>query len=267
MSGVATPDLLAAIVAATRKAVAWRQRMRPLDTLMTTAERMPRGEAFIQALRNTPHPRIIAECKRRSPSRGILRRSYDPADHARAYASAGAAAVSVLTEPTFFDGAPEHLTAVRQVVGIPILRKDFIVTDYQIHEAAVLGADAVLLIVSALEDGELARLLRVAASLSLAALVEVHDGEELRRAVAAGADVIGVNSRNLRTLSVDRRVLETVVHDMPASAIAVAESGVRSGEDIRELSACGYNAFLIGEHLITAPDPGAALATLRMSCA
>ena len=176
----------------------------------------------------TGAPRVIAECKRRSPSRGILRADYDPAAHARAYADAGAVAVSVLTEPTFFDGAPDHLRQVRAAVDLPLLRKDFIVSEYQLIEATSLGADAVLLIVGALEQTQLTMLLRAAQQLSLAALVEVHDSQELHRAVDAGSRIIGVNSRNLRTLSVDREVLERVAAELPADVTAVAESGIRT---------------------------------------
>lgn len=260
------PDLLGTIVAATRAASAFRESRRPLAALEPQiARRVPAGDAFVAALRTTAPPRIIAECKRRSPSRGILRAEYRPAEHARAYAAAGAAAISVLTEPTFFDGHPGHLAAVRQAVDLPLLRKDFIITDYQVHEAAALGADAVLLIVAALADQELARLLALAGSLGLAALVEVHDADELRRAADAGSQVIGVNSRNLRTLTVDLNVLDELGPLMPQGVVAVAESGIRSGDDLRRLSGAGYHAFLVGERLIVQPDPGAALKELRES--
>jgi indole-3-glycerol phosphate synthase len=169
----------------------------------------------------------------------------------------------VLTEPTFFDGAPDHLAQVRSAVGIPILRKDFIVTEYQLREAAALGADAGLLIVSALTDGELRQLLSTCAALGLAALVEVHDREEAARAVAAGADIVGVNCRNLRTLAVDPAVHEAVARALPAGVARVAESGIRTRGDLDRLETFGYDAFLVGERLITQPDPGAALRELR----
>ena len=261
----AAPDLLAAIVAATRRIVAVREAARPAPALAAESPRTPRGDAFEEALRaGTGHaPRIIAECKRRSPSRGILRQDYAPAAHARAYAAAGAAAISVLTEPTFFDGSLEHLREVRAAVDIPVLRKDFIICEYQLLEAAALGADAVLLIVAALQQSDLMRLLQTAARLQLAALVEVHDLDELRRARDAGARVIGVNSRNLRTLSVHPEVLVEVAAQMPADVIGVAESGIRTPDDLARLSHAGYQAFLVGEQLIAHPDPGAALRELR----
>jgi indole-3-glycerol phosphate synthase len=263
-----TGDLLETIVAATRRVVEVRQTQRPMSALQRDQQRQPRGDAFERALegnatRNAQSARIIAECKRRSPSRGILRETYDPAAHARAYAAAGAAAISVLTEPTFFDGDPQHLRDVRAAVDIPVLRKDFIVSEYQLLEAAVLGADAALLIVGALEQADLVRLLAAAEAMGLAALVEVHDTAEMQRAVAAGARIIGVNSRNLRTLAVDLSVLDTVAAGLPDEIVAVAESGIKSAADLERLGAAGYDAFLVGERLITQPDPGVALGELR----
>jgi len=260
---VATADLLETIVAATRHAVEARARTTSRDQLAASASRQPQGQRFREALRTGPAPRVIAECKRRSPSRGTLRRNYDPAAHAKAYAAAGAAAISVLTEPTFFDGCLDHLAAVRRAVDVPLLRKDFVVDEYQLAEATAYGADAVLLIVGALDDRALARLLASATGAGLAALVEVHDRDELARALAAGADLIGVNSRNLRTLTVDPAVLETVAAAMPAAVTAVAESGIRSADDMDRLSGIGYHAFLVGERLIVEDDPGTALKTLR----
>jgi indole-3-glycerol phosphate synthase len=262
----AVADLLQTIIAATRTAVAVRERVRPLAELeQETRLRARRGDAFASRLRDSAAPRIIAECKRRSPSRGILRGDYDPAAHAFAYEHYGAAAISVLTEPTFFDGAPDHLAAVRRCVTIPVLRKDFIVTSYQVYESAALGADAILLIVAALSDAELRDLLATAASLRLAALIEVHTSRELDRAFAAGATIVGVNSRNLRTLSVDPRVFEDLAPAIPTEVVSVAESGIRTGDDLRRVGDLGFNAFLVGERLIAEPDPGLALERLRAS--
>jgi indole-3-glycerol phosphate synthase len=256
-------NLLETIVAATRRTVDIRSAARPMDVLEGELVRSPDGAAFEQALRTSPTPRVIAECKRRSPSRGILRRDYDPAAHARSYEAAGAAAISVLTEPTFFDGSPDDLAAVRQAVKVPILRKDFILSTYQLLEAAVIGADAVLLIVGALEQRLLQGLIIDALDLGLAALVEVHALDEIDRAVDAGARIIGVNSRDLKTLRVDPSVLELAASHIPRGVAAVAESGIRSHEDLDQLAPLGYHAFLVGERLITQPDPGAALRQLR----
>ena len=257
------PDLLATIVAATRRSLAVQQIRIPLAALEKQVDGRRRGHEFTAALRNSSPPRIIAECKRRSPSRGILRQGYEPAAHARAYACAGAAAISVLTEPTFFDGAPEHLRQVRNAVALPLLRKDFIVSYYQLVEAAVLGADAVLLIAAAMDDRALFSLIGRARGLGLAALVEVHPREELERALNLGAEIVGVNSRNLRTLSVDTAVLEELIPGMPPHVTVVAESGIRTADDVVRLSRAGYHALLVGEQLIAKADPGAALTELR----
>ncbi len=266
MTTAAGPDLLATIVAAARRITDVRASRTPAEALTRTVSRRPDGARFEAALRAGGRPlapRIIAECKRRSPSRGILREAYDPAVHARAYAAAGAAAISVLTEPTFFDGAPDHLVVVRAAVDVPILRKDFIVTEYQLLEAAAWGADAVLLIAGALSPADLRHLMEKAETLGLAALVEVHDAEQLQIALDCGARTIGVNSRNLRTLGVDMHVLDTLATRLPSSVIAVAESGIRTTADLDRLAGAGYHACLVSERLITQPDPGAALRELR----
>jgi indole-3-glycerol phosphate synthase len=227
--------------------------------------RRPNGAGFARALRDGAVPRIIAECKRRSPSRGILRADYRPGAHAAAYADAGAAAISVLTEPTFFDGSLEHLAEASVAVSTPLLRKDFIVERYQILEAVASGADAVLLIVGALTPADLTALLADARHWGVSALVEVHDADELEVAIDAGAEIIGVNSRNLRTLSIEPGVHERLAPMIPKSTLAVAESGLREPADLARLRKVGYQAFLVGERLITEPDPGAALRALRAS--
>jgi indole-3-glycerol phosphate synthase len=256
-------DLLATIVAATRRIVEVRSGSEPLRALAARADaRQPRPGAFVEALSRRGVVNVIAECKRRSPSRGVLRADYDPEAIASAYAAAGAAAISVLTEPTFFDGALAHLEAVRAAVPTPLLRKDFIVSEYQLFEARTAGADAVLLIVAALAPHELTTLSRRAADLGLDTLVEVHDAGELSVAVDAGARVIGVNNRNLRTLTVDVHASETLIARMPQDIVAVSESGLRSADDLRRLSALGYRAFLIGERFMAAAEPGGALAEI-----
>ena len=262
----ATPDLLVAIMASTRHDLQIRRAARSYEALEQAAWQTaaPRGAAFEAALRRPGAINVIAECKRRSPSRGVLRPQYDPAAQAQAYVRGGAVAISVLTEPSFFDGALEHLTAVRAAVDLPLLRKDFVVDPYQLLEARVAGADAVLLIVSALDDERLRRLLAQAVALRLAALVEVHDEGELDRAVTAGATLVGVNNRNLRTLAVDLDVSRRVAARLPAGVTAVSESGVRTPADITRLRALGYSAFLIGERLMTSAD---AEGDLRALCA
>ena len=256
-------DVLSAIVAGARKSAEERERAVPRDAVeRAAAARTPRGAAFRASL-SAPGVRVIAECKRRSPSRGILRDEYAPETIAAGYARAGAAGISVLTEPSFFDGSLAHLQAVRGAVDVPLLRKDFIVNGYQIAEARAAGADAVLLIVAALDDASLAGLMREAATLELMALVETHTADDVRRAIDVGADVIGVNSRSLKTLEVDTGHFERLIGIMPAGTVRVAESGIRSGSDARRLSALGYHAFLVGERFMTDSDPGAALAAFR----
>lgn len=257
-------DLLSAIVAATRHIVLLRSGSLPLAGLeRAAAEASPRAADFRTALAAPGTINVIAECKRRSPSRGVLVRNYDPAAIAKQYVAGGAVAISVLTEPTFFDGSLDHLRVVRAAVDLPILRKDFIVSEYQIVEARVAGADAVLLIVGALTDEDLHALLAQTRRHGLAALVEVHDPGELRRALDAGADIVGVNNRNLRTLEVNARTAEDLAASIPSEVVAVAESGLKDPADVQALHARGYRAFLVGESLMTSGDPGAALRSFR----
>ncbi len=260
------PDLLEAIVAATRTRVDEAMTREPRSTLERRAmAREPQGAAFRARISRPASVNIIAECKRRSPSRGVLRSAYDPVAIATAYERGGAAAISVLTEPGFFDGALAHLSAVRDAVTVPLLRKDFMIHEYQLLEARAAGADAILLIVAALTDTELRRLSAAAHALGLAALVEVHDAGECDRALAAGAAIIGVNNRNLRTLQVDLEASHDVAARIPDSVISVSESGLKTRQDLQAMTAIGYRAFLMGERFMIAPEPGAALAGLLES--
>lgn len=267
MTGPSQPDLLAAIVAGTRRALETRRAEVPAAALEARAKsRMPQGTRFRDALAAPSRVNVIAECKRRSPSRGVLRAEYDPVEVATAYERAGAVAVSVLTEPTFFDGALAHLAAVRDAVSLPLLRKDFIVDRYQLVEALAYGADAVLLIVAALSDRDLRELHREACALGFAVLVEAHGPEEVDRALDAGAEIVGVNNRNLRTLEVDVDASIRAAERIPAHVVAVSESGLRTAADLAQMRALGYRAFLIGERFMTAPHPGDALRHLLEAC-
>ncbi len=257
------PDLLAAIVAGTRRVVELREAREPASALAARACARPaRRGRLLEALARPDAVNVIAECKRRSPSRGVLRADYDPVAIARGYEAAGAAAISVLTEPTFFDGSLEHLEAVRAAVRVPLLRKDFIVSEYQLLEARAAGADAVLLIVAALAPAELRTLSAGARELELDALVEVHDERELDAAIESGAAIVGVNNRNLRTLEVDLRASERLIARIPAGVVAVSESGLKTADDLARFQSMGYGAFLIGERFMTSADPGAALRAL-----
>ena len=262
-AGHGNADLLRTIVAATQRITELRREAEPPAALeRRAASATPHGDRFESALSDADRFNVIAECKRRSPSKGVLAATYDPVAIACQYEAGGAAAISVLTEPTFFDGALDHLSAVRRAVSIPLLRKDFIVDEYQLFEARANGADAILLIVAALDQATLARLQQRAGDLGLATLVEVHDEEELTRAVDAGARVIGVNNRNLRTLSVDKDGSYRLAARMPKHVTAVSESGLQTRGDLENLSAAGYRAFLIGERFMTDANPAAAIKTL-----
>jgi indole-3-glycerol phosphate synthase len=219
----------------------------------------PRG--FRRALLG-PGPRVIAELKRRSPSRGEIRADFDPVAIARAYEAGGAAALSVLTDERFFGGSLAVLESVRRATRLPLLRKDFVIDAYQIDEARVAGADAVLLIVAALAPADVARLREHAVGLGLDVLVEVHDAAELDVAKGAGADLIGINNRDLRSFRTDLAVTERLASQVPEGALVVTESGIFGPEDVARLQRAGAFAFLVGESLMREPDPGLALRRL-----
>lgn len=252
-------DILAKIVAHKRDEVASRRRVCPLAEPRGATSPAPRD--FAGALRR-PGVSVIAEIKRRSPSKGELCAGLDVAALARGYEQRGAAALSVLTDGEFFGGSDEDLQRARGSTGLPVLRKDFTIDEYQIHEARRLGADALLLIVRILSDAQLRDYTRLAAELGLAALVEVHEQDELSRAIAGGAEIIGVNSRNLDTFEVSLDTPIDLKDAIPAGCLAVAESGVRTRDDVRRLEDAGYDAILVGETLVSSPDPGAKLAEL-----
>jgi indole-3-glycerol phosphate synthase len=226
------------------------------------AAHTPRG--FTRGLRTAAQsvPAIIAEIKKASPSKGLIRSDFYPATLARTFQSAGAAALSILTDEEFFQGSLDYLEQASNAVDIPCLRKDFILDSFQVLEARAAGADAILLIVSAHTDAALNDLRDEAHTLGLDVLCETHDREEMKRAVALGFDLIGVNSRDLRTFAVHPEVLIELALDMPKNVVVVAESGIRTAEDIARLQAVGYQAFLVGEALMRQPDPAAALALL-----
>lgn len=224
-------------------------------------ERKSRPRPFAEALR-TRQPGLIAEIKKASPSRGLLQPDFHPAFIAHSYEQGGAACLSVLTDKQYFEGSLHDLEAARASVSLPVLRKDFTIDRVQIFEAAAHGADAILLIAAILETAELASLRELAASLGLAALVEVHDQDELSKAIDSGAEIIGVNNRNLDTFEVSLDTSLRLSFLMPASVLRVSESGIHSRADIDLLADAGYEAFLIGESLMRSPDPVALLKSL-----
>lgn len=255
--------VLADIVAATRRKVAeCRSTTNVPDLERQAAAHVPRG--FRQALESASKPgaAIIAELKKASPSRGLIRSDFDPAKLARELEQARATALSVLTDEEFFQGSLRNLQTASDVTRIPCLRKDFIVDEFQVVEARANHADAVLLIVAALSERDLSLLLQCANDYGLDVLCEVHDEKELQRALDAGCDLIGVNSRDLRTFRVDLSAAFRLAERIPETVLAVAESGIETGVDISRLRSAGYKAFLIGETLMRAPSPGDALCGL-----
>lgn len=251
------------IMARTRAGVEQRKAGADVAELeRLAAAHAPRG--FTAGLRAAAlrGPAVIAECKKASPSKGVLSEDYRPVEIARSYEGGGAAAISVLTDEEFFQGSLEDLRRVSAAVGIPVLRKDFMLDGFQILEARAAGADAILLIVAAHADATLRALNDEAKAMGLDVLCEVHDREELRRGVDLGCAVIGVNCRNLKTLEVDLALHEELVGAMPAEVVRVAESGIRTPKDVQRLAKAGYGAFLVGEALMREPKPGAALGRL-----
>ncbi|WP_404861434.1 indole-3-glycerol phosphate synthase TrpC [Gephyromycinifex aptenodytis] len=238
-----------------------RQRHMPLSALKERVDRVAPARNAEAALR-MEGVSVIAEVKRSSPSKGALAMIADPAALATDYEAGGASVISVLTEGRRFGGSLADLAAVRAAVDIPVLRKDFIVSGYQVVEARAHGADMVLLIVAALEQDELVALHERVQSLGMAALVEVHDEEETQRALDAGAQIIGVNNRNLKTLEVDRTVFARVAAGIPADRVKIAESGVRGPHDVLEFARASADAVLVGESLVTGGDPKTAVADL-----
>ena len=255
----AVPDILARIVAHKREELARAQV--PRDEWERLAERAAADRRdFLAAIRRGPV--IIAEIKKASPSKGVLAAYLDPISIAQAYQKGGAAALSVLTDEKFFQGGLPDLRAARAATKLPALRKDFTLDEYHVAEAAAHGADAVLLIAAILTTDELRRLREYAARFGLAALVEVHDGDELDRAIDSGAEIIGVNNRDLRTFTVSIETSLRLAERMPANAAKVSESGIESAEHIGWLHDAGYQAFLVGEHLMRSSDPASALRAL-----
>lgn len=258
-----TETILDRIVEHKRRELAAAKVAVPLAELRALAESSPAARDFAAALRG-PRVALIAEVKKASPSKGVLREDFKAVSLARAYADAGAAAISVLTDQEHFQGTLEHLRAIRGALpdGPPLLRKDFLFDEYQVYEARANGGDALLLIAAMLEKKALAELIRLTGALGMTALVEVHDEAEVERTLNAGAGIIGINNRDLRTFDVDLATTERLRPLIPGDRTVVAESGIFTHEDMRRLEACGVQAVLIGEALVTAPDPGAKMREL-----
>ncbi|PZO84362.1 MAG: indole-3-glycerol phosphate synthase TrpC [Micavibrio aeruginosavorus] len=252
-----TATVLDRICADKRVHVDAKKAQTPLAVLLDQIEECPPTRGFINALR-VQSPALIAEVKKASPSKGIIREDFDAVEIAKIYEANGAACLSVLTDEPYFQGRDEYLTAVRAAVDIPLLRKDFMIDPYQVYEARTLGADCILLIMAALDDTLAKDLYALATSLSMDTLFEVHDEEELDRALALNPQMVGVNNRNLKTLHVDLGTGMNLSGSFPEGIVTVAESGIADNPTLQTFSAAGYNAFLIGESLMRQSDIGAA---------
>ncbi len=263
-------DILDRICAVKLEEVAAGRAAKPLAALRAEAEAQPVARDFVGAIRariGAGHPAVIAEIKKASPSKGVIREDFRPAEIAAAYERAGAACMSVLTDRSFFQGAPEYLQAARAACGLPALRKDFLVDAYQVFEARAMGADAILLIAACLELAQMRDMEAIAHALGMGVLVEVHDGAELEQALQLQTPLVGINNRNLRTFEVS---LQTTIGLLPriaadasaAGRIVVTESGIVTPADVALMRANAVDAFLVGEAFMRAADPGAALRTL-----
>ena len=258
-------DILNKIVAVKHEEVAAAQNRKPLDVVRADAESRVLTRDFVGALRAkiaAGQPAVIAEVKKASPSKGVIRANFIPADIAQSYAEFGAACLSVLTDQQFFQGSVDYLKQARASCQLPVLRKDFMVDAYQIYESRAMGADAVLLIAACLDDAQMKEFEAIARSLDMAVLVEVHDAAELQRALKLKTPLIGVNNRNLKTFEVSLDTTLTLLKDIPADRLLVCESGIHTSDDVLRLGAAGVNAFLVGEAFMRVPEPGEALAAL-----
>lgn len=260
-----TPDILRKILARKTEELNTAVAQRPLRELASLVEKLPAPRPFRGALaarQAAGRAAVIAEIKRASPSKGLLRDPFDPAEIAQSYARHGATCLSVLTDRDFFQGDAAHLASAREVCPLPVLRKDFLIDPYQVFEARWLGADCILLIVAALGDPQLAELAGLAVDLGMDVLVEVHDADELDRALALGLPMIGINNRDLRTFETRLETTLALREQIPSDRLVITESGIHTPEDVTLMREHGVHAFLVGEAFMRASDPGARLATL-----
>jgi indole-3-glycerol phosphate synthase len=260
-----TPDILIKIIARKHEELAERSRQMSLAEMIERAKMADVCRGFVAAIEDkirAGKAAVIAEIKKASPSKGVMREDFRPADIAASYEKGGAACLSVLTDKDFFQGSEEYLMQARAACALPVIRKDFIIDPYQVYEARAIGADCILLIVAALEDAQLNELAKLAVELGMDVLVEVHDAQELARALPLNLPLVGINNRNLRTFEVSLQTTLDMLPAIPADRIVVTESAIHSREDVALMRAQGVNAFLVGEAFMRAEDPGAQLAEL-----
>ena len=258
-------DILEKITAVKHQEVAAAKKRKSLEAVRADAESRVLTRDFVGALRAKiadGQSAVIAEIKKASPSKGVLRADFEPADIAQSYAEHGAACLSVLTDKDFFQGSSDYLRQARASCTLPVLRKDFMVDAYQIYESRAMGADAVLLIAACLSDGQMAEFEQIARSLDMAVLVEVHDADELQRALKLKTPLIGINNRNLKTFEVSLETTISMLADVPKDRLLITESGITTPVDVVRMREAGVNAFLVGEAFMRAADPGEALAKL-----
>jgi indole-3-glycerol phosphate synthase len=261
----AQPDILERILAVKREEVAAAARAKPLETIRREAQAAAPAKDFVGALRakiEAGEPGVIAEIKKASPSKGVLREEFRPAEIAASYARHGAACLSVLTDVQFFRGHPDHLAQARLASGLPTLRKDFITDPYQVYEARVLGADCILLIAAVLDVAQMLELEAISAALGMGVLVEVHDAAELDSALALHTPLLGINNRNLRTFETRLETTVDLLERIPSGRLVITESGISRREDVALMRRHGINGFLVGEAFMRSPDPGIELARL-----
>ena len=258
-------DILHQIIAVKRDEIATAQRRLPLAAMRADAESRVLTRDFVGALREriaAGDPAVIAEVKKASPSKGVIRADFIPADIAQSYAEGGAACLSVLTDREFFQGSVDYLKQARASVGLPVLRKDFIVDAYQVYESRAMGADCILLIAACLDDAQMADFEAIARDLDMAVLVEVHDAGELQRALKLRTPLVGINNRNLRSFEVSLDTTLTLMAEVPANRLLVTESGILTPDDVGRMRGAGVHAFLVGEAFMRAEEPGQALSDL-----
>ena len=263
------PDILSQIITVKREEVTAAQRQKPLAAVRMDAESRLQTRDFVGAMRRkiaAGHCAVIAEVKKASPSKGVLRADFIPADIAQSYAQFGAACLSVLTDRQFFQGEPDFLKQARASCALPVLRKDFMIDPYQVYESRVMGADCILLIAACLDDAQMADMEALALSLDMAVRVEVHDGVELDRALQWKTPLIGINKRNLKTFEVSLDTTLSLMARVPENRILVTESGVTTSADVQRLRAAGIQSFLVGEVFMRAEEPGLALNELFGAC-
>jgi len=260
-----TPDILQKIIYRKAEVIERRRARLPLEELMAMAKSVPPPRDFVEALLERielNQPAVIAEIKKASPSKGVIRENFNPVEIARSYAKSSAACLSVVTEEDFFQGSDDYLKQAREACSLPVLRKDFVIDPYQVYESRWIGADCILLIVAALGDGQLNELCGLAHNLEMDVLIEVHDEEELERALRVPNKMIGINNRNLHTFETSLNTTLSMLDRIPPDSLLISESGIQTSEDVKMMREHGVKAFLIGEAFMTADDPGARLKEL-----